>query len=362
MKKQTICIAPLDWGLGHATRCISLVKALLQLEYKIVIACEGHHQALLREALPEANFLPLAGYRIRYTKNGKWFVWAMLLQMPKIIFSIYYEKRWLCKMQKQFQFNFIISDNRFGFRHKDIPSVFITHQLNVQTPWKWTNHLVQKIQYHYINRFDACWIPDTINIPNLSGLLSQPIRLPKIPVWYMGALSRMTPSTQDEQNFPAIKFLGIVSGPEPQRTLFENALWAMGNSLCLPFALVAGRPLQTGENKFTAYGSLYQHASGEKLVQLIQSAEIIVFRGGYTSLMELLPFNKKLIIVPTPGQTEQVYLAKWWASHHWALHYNQENFDLGLALSTASDFVFEYPSCEAFSIETLKGKLKELTL
>lgn len=362
MKKQTICIAPLDWGLGHATRCIGLAKALIQLEYKIVIASEGHHQALLREALPEATFLPLAGYRIRYTKNGKWFLWAMLFQIPKIIFSIYYEHRWLRKMQKQFQFDGIISDNRFGFRHKKIPSVFITHQLNVQTPWRWTNFLLQKIQYYYINKFDTCWIPDTDTEQNLAGILSRTTVKPKIPIWFMGALSRLSPTSSTSPSFPAIQFLGIVSGPEPQRTLFENAIWAMGNSSNLPFALVAGRPLQSGDNKFTKNGRLYQHADGEKLVQLIQSAEYILFRGGYTSLMELLPFQKKLIIVPTPGQTEQIYLARWWASHHWALHYAQESLNIEQILTDAAHFSFEYPPYQPFSIEILKAKLKELTL
>jgi uncharacterized protein (TIGR00661 family) len=362
MKRQTICIAPLDWGLGHATRCISLTKGLLQLGYNIVIASEGHHQALLREAIPEATFLTLAGYRIKYSKKGKWFLWAILLQIPKIVFSIYYEKRWLYKMQKQFHFDIIISDNRFGFRHHKIPSVFITHQLNVQTPWRWSNLFIRKIQYHFINRFDACWVPDMEGNNNLSGILSNATVKPKVPIWYMGTLSRLKSQQKEASTTSPIQFLGIVSGPEPQRTLFENLLWATGNGLHKPFAIVAGRPLQLGENKFTQNGALYQHADGDKLALLIQSAEVIIFRGGYTSLMELLPFNKKLIMVPTPGQTEQTYLAKWWSSHHWALYYEQAHFNLEKALEEAEETVFEQPVFTPFSVETLKAKLKELTL
>ncbi len=109
MKKQKICIAPLDWGLGHATRCIQLAKALMQLDYQIYIASEGYHEVILREALPEATFLPLAGYRIQYSKDGKWFILKMIAQIPNILISIYYERNWLRKVQKQFQFDFIIS-------------------------------------------------------------------------------------------------------------------------------------------------------------------------------------------------------------------------------------------------------------
>lgn len=362
MKKPIVCIAPLDWGLGHATRCIALAKALQQLDYQIVFASEGHHMALLKEAMPDANFLPLAGYRIRYTKKGKWFLMAMLLQLPKIIFSIYYERRWIRKTQKQFQFDLIISDNRFGFCLKNIPSVFITHQLNIQTPWKGLSALIQKWQYQFIQNFSACWIPDTEAPSNLAGALSHPIHFPKIPIWYMGALSRLTPNYKSPNPFPAIKFLGIVSGPEPQRTLFENALWAMGNGLQEPFAIIAGKPLQMGENIFTRFGTLYPHANGEKLAQLIQSAEIIVCRGGYTSLMELLPFQKKLVLVPTPGQTEQMYLAKWWSANHWAQDYAQENFDLNKALNIATNTDYEQAICPSFSVETLELQLKEVNL
>jgi hypothetical protein len=361
MNKQKICIAPLDWGLGHATRCISLAKALMQLNYQVFIASEGHHEVILREALPEATFLPLPGYRIQYSKEAKWFLLKMIAQLPKIIFSVYYEKNWLRKMQKQFHFDIIISDNRFGFYHKGIPSVFITHQLNIQTGFTWTNTIARILQYRFIKKFNALWIPDIDGEKNYAGLLSNPIKKPGIPIWYMGALSRLALNVEhsSEQN---IRFLGIVSGPEPQRTLFENALWIQGNAGDDAFAIVAGRPIANNEPTNSLKGKLYPHANGTDLADLISAAEYIFFRGGYTSLMELIPFKKKLIIIPTPGQTEQEYLAKWWEVNQWAICFNQEGFNLKEALAKAASMNFTQPIFYPFSIESLKDKLKDLTL
>ncbi len=361
MNKQKICIAPLDWGLGHATRCIHLAKSLMQLDYQIYIASEGYHEVILREALPEATFLPLAGYRIQYSKDGKWFLLKMLAQIPKILFSIYYERNWLRKMQQQFQFDIIISDNRFGFHHKKVPSVFITHQLNIQTGFELTNSIARWLQYRYIKKFSSLWIPDIEGNNNYAGLLSNPKVKPNMPIWYLGALSRLSPSIE-KTTYEPIEFLGIVSGPEPQRTIFENALWMQGNTSDTAFALVAGRPVGNNEPSLSNKGKLYPHANGATLAALIASAEYIIFRGGYTSLMELIPFQKKLIIIPTPGQTEQEYLATWWESNGWAISFSQENFKIKEALMKAASIEFTQPPFQSFSIETLKDKLKDLTL
>lgn len=361
MNKQKICIAPLDWGLGHATRCIRLAKSLMQLDYQIYIASEGYHEVILREALPGATFLPLAGYRIQYSKDGKLFLLKMIAQIPKILFSIYNERIWLRKMQQQFQFDIIISDNRFGFHHKKIPSVFITHQLNIQTGLEFTNTIARWLQYRYIQKFSSLWIPDIEGNYNYAGILSNPTVKPSIPTWYLGALSRLSPSIE-KTTYEPIQFLGIVSGPEPQRTLFENALWMQGNASEMKFAVVAGRPSGNNEPIISNNGKLYPHTNGAQLSALIESAEYILFRGGYTSLMELIPFQKKLIIIPTPGQTEQEYLATWWETNGWAISFSQENFTIKEALHKAASMEFAQPSFQSFSIETLKDKLKDLTL
>jgi len=376
MKRPSICISPIDWGLGHATRCITLIKGFEKLGYQVYIATEGYHEAILREALPNAHFLPLRGYRIRYAKWGFNLPIVLLFQLPKIIYSIIHEHNWLKKAQAQYEFNLIVSDNRFGFYHKQVPSVFITHQLNLQMHFAWATRLFQKIQYAWLKKYAACWIPDIEGANNLSGILANPKQKPTIPLWYMGCLSRLIDTATDTSSDNSITihgathhnrnvFLGIVSGPEPQRTLFENLLWKAGNKLNIPFVVIAGTPSKEEPNKIIAENNkatLYAHLAAPALVKEIKRADYIICRGGYTTLMELIPFEKKLIFIPTPGQTEQMYLGKLWEEKNWALCYAQENFKLNIALEEASNFHFKQAPFKSFSIEGLEAAIKQLTL
>jgi len=365
MKQAKICISPIDWGLGHATRCITLIQSLEKLGYHIYIATEGQHETILKEAIPTATFLHLRGYRIRYSRWAAFLPLVLLIQLPQIIYSIVYENRWLKKAQKKFNFDMIISDNRFGFYHKKLPSVFITHQLNLQMPFTWATSLFQKIQYAWLQKFSACWIPDIEGTQNLSGILANPILKPAIPLWYMGCLSRlidedkskMTVSVNDQ-----IDFLAIVSGPEPQRTLLENLLWTTGNESNLKFVLIAGIPNNKNALQKLNNSTMYPHLSAAALVDEIHRAKYIICRGGYTTLMEMIPFDKKMILIPTPGQTEQIYLGKLWYEKKWALCYNQSDFKLSAALAAAQVFDFQKPPFIAFSTEALKTALKELSL
>ena len=369
MKRPSICISPIDWGLGHATRCITLIKAFEKLGYEVYIATEGYHESILREAIPNAHFLHLRGYRIRYAKWGFNLPIVLLFQLPKIIYSIIHEHNWLKKAHAQYQFDLIVSDNRFGFYQKQVPSIFITHQLNLQMHFAWATRLFQKIQYAWLKRFRACWIPDIEGAHNLSGILANPKQKPSIPLWYMGCLSRLIDTaidtsadnsssilgaTNNNQNV----FLGIVSGPEPQRTLLENLLWKAGNKLNIPFVVIAGTPSKEDPNKIIAENKnaiLYAHLAAPQLVREIKRADYIICRGGYTTLMELIP-------IPTPGQTEQMYLGKLWQEKNWALCYAQENFKLSFALEEAKSFHFKQAPFKAFSIEALEAAIKQLSL
>jgi len=377
MKRPSICISPIDWGLGHATRCITLIKAFEKLGYQVYIATEGYHEVILREALPNAHFLHLRGYRIRYAKWGFILPIVLLFQVPKIIYSIIYENNWLKKAQVQYKFDLIVSDNRFGFYHKQVPSVFITHQLNLQMHFSWATSAFQKLQYNWLKKFKAAWIADIEGANNLSGILANPKHKPSIPLWYMGCLSRLIDESNHTASLSATVhtassnihnqtvFLGIVSGPEPQRTLLENLLWKAGNKLNIPFVVIAGTPSKDQPNKLieeNKNATLYAHLAAPALVREIKRAEYIICRGGYTTLMELIPFEKKLIFIPTPGQTEQMYLGKLWQQKNWAVCYAQENFKLDIALKEASGFHFKQAPFKAFSIEALEAAIKQLTL
>ena len=365
MQQKAVLVAPLDWGLGHATRCIPIIAALQALGYRVTIATDGPHEIILREAFPGLDFLTLKGYGIRYSKKAEGFAFKMLLQIPRILYNIIREFWWLRKTNREQQFDLIISDNRLGFFHLKTPSIFITHQLNLQTPFGWTTRLLQWMQYTWFNLFyTMVWVPDMEGDQSLSGILGNPVRKPAVPVWYMNILSRLkNDAVLVEGANPAAKlFLGIVSGPEPQRTIFQDILWQEGNQLQQPFQIIAGTANQPDNKSLSPVGSIVPHLAGPELAKAIQNATYIISRGGYTSLMELIPFGKKLILVPTPGQTEQEYLAKRWQEKGWAISYDQTEFHLETAIKEAAIFTYQPIPFKSFTKEALKETLKQVNL
>jgi hypothetical protein len=220
--KLRILVAPLDWGLGHASRCIPVIRELLVQGAEVWLAGEGAQEQLLKTEFPALPFLHLYGYRIRYSKNAAGLFWKMIQQSPKIRRAIRYEHDWLEKEISEHGFDAVISDNRYGLYHSSIPCIFITHQLTIKSPLgAWTEKIIQKRNYTYINHFNECWVPDAAGENNLAGALSHPDKKPTVPVKYIGLLSRFEKNeTSEIKNH----LLVILSGPEPQRSIFENKI------------------------------------------------------------------------------------------------------------------------------------------
>jgi len=365
MQQKSVLIAPLDWGLGHATRCIPVITGFIELGYSVTIATEGAHEIILREAFPTLTFLRLKGYHIRYSKNVKGFAFIMIAQIPRILYNILREFWWLHRTNRHQQFDLIVSDNRLGFFHFKTPSVFITHQLNLQTPFTWSTRLLQWMQYNWFKLFyDMVWVPDIEGDQNLSGILGNPRFKPSLPVWYMNCLSRLHAyaSIQKTGAAPNNLFLGILSGPEPQRSILQDILWKAGNQLQQPFKLIAGTASQPNNHAVSEFGSIVPYLGGPDLVKAIENTKYIISRGGYTSLMELIPLNKPLILVPTPGQTEQEYLAKRWQEKGWAIAFDQSAFHLETALKKAANFNYQPIPFKSFTKEALEAALKQVNL
>jgi UDP-N-acetylglucosamine transferase subunit ALG13 len=365
MQQKSVLIAPLDWGLGHATRCIPVITGFIELGYSVTIATEGAHEIILREAFPTLTFLRLKGYHIRYSKNVKGFALIMIAQIPRILYNILREFWWLHRTNRHQQFDLIVSDNRLGFFHFKTPSVFITHQLNLQTPFTWSTRLLQWMQYNWFKLFyDMVWVPDIEGDQNLSGILGNPRFKPSLPVWYMNCLSRLHAyaSIQKTGVAPNNLFLGILSGPEPQRSILQDILWKAGNQLQQPFKLIAGTASQPNNHAVSEFGSIVPYLGGPDLVKAIENTKYIISRGGYTSLMELIPLNKPLILVPTPGQTEQEYLAKRWQEKGWAIAFDQSAFHLETALKKAANFNYQPIPFKSFTKEALEAALKQVNL
>jgi uncharacterized protein (TIGR00661 family) len=339
--KKRVLLAPLDWGLGHATRCIPIVYDLIQQDVEVIIAAEGKIKVLLENAFPGYSFVFLKGYNITYSKAGLLLPLKLLVQLPKIFWRIYAENRWLKRIIKAYKIDAVISDNRPGLYHPAIPCIYITHQLKIKTGNNFTERLAQKIQYHFINKYTACWVPDNEAVENnFAGDLSHPKKLPKTPVKYIGTLSRFEKSIQEKK----YDLLFLISGPEPQRTVFENLALAQlkkftGTALLvkgLPGTTISEEMLDRADNKI----KIVNHLGAGDLSKAIQQSNIVISRSGYTTIMDLIKLQQNAVLIPTPGQTEQQYLAGYLMDKKIFLSISQDNFSLGNVLKATSIFPF----------------------
>lgn len=334
--KPRILIAPLDWGLGHTTRCIPVIHQLLQQGAAVVAAGNEKQRHLLLQEFPGMEWLPLDGYNVQYTKNGKALPFKMLLQAPRLLQVIKSENIWLKKIVAANAIDGIISDNRFGLYHDAVPSIFITHQLCIKTGNKLSQAFLQKINYKNINRFTQCWIPDFKGESNLAGALSHPHKMPGIPAIYIGPLSRM-----QRNQTKTIKghLLFIASGPEPQRTLFEELVLQQIKNYTGTATLVRGLP---GKVHVEQYNNIevYNHLPKQALQQHMQKAEYIICRSGYSSVMDVYATVNKAVFVPTPGQTEQEYLGRYLMQKKFAPMFTQNKFNLNQMLAAAANFAY----------------------
>src|SRR6476469_10030115 len=214
--KLTVLVAPLDWGLGHATRVIPIIRLLYERNCTIIIAAKGRTRELLEQEFPELQFLELEGYGIQYSRKGWLLPLKIAAQVPHIISVIKKEHQWLQRAVTDHSIDAVITDNRYGLYHHIIPSVFITHQLRIRTGLgSIMDRFIQQLNYQQINKFGTCWVPDHESGFSLAGELSHPAIFPSIPVKYIGPLSRFTGLVKIEEKHLVV----ILSGPEPLRTL-----------------------------------------------------------------------------------------------------------------------------------------------
>ena len=336
--QKKVLVVPLDWGLGHATRDIPLIHELLNAGCEVLIAAEGKHAALLSREFPQITILPLPGYQIQYSQKGLFFGLKIIQQIPKIRKAIRYEQAWLRKTVADLGINAVISDNRFGLYHPEIPCVFISHQLLIKTPFGgFTERLLQRINYKYIRRYSACWIPDFAGEPNLSGVLAHPGLLPEHTT-YLGCLSRFVPMENVEKKYD---LLALISGPEPQRTNLEELLLAQVKQIPgMKALIVSGRPDQAEKREIAPGVFQVSHLGAKELNEAMLASDMVLSRSGYTTLMDLAKLNKKAILIPTPGQSEQEYLGKYLMQKGYFYSLPQHQFNLQKALDAVKTFPF----------------------
>lgn len=343
-KKTRVLLAPLDWGLGHTTRCIPLIRYLREKGCEVVLACSGAPASLLTGEFPGIELKPLDGYNIRYSSGSSMFS-SILLQLPNIFNKIKKEHQWLKDLLKKEEFDLIISDNRPGFYHKNVYSIYITHQLLIYSgKGTWFNRLLQKIHARYMKPFNKIWVPDLEGTKNLAGELSHPA-FPIVQPAYLGLLSRfeLTPSVEHVYDL-----MVLLSGPEPQRTILEQTLYHQLQTFTGKVLFVRGLPGQEASTlPFFDHITVHTHLPAHQLQHAIASSAIIVCRSGYTTLMDLIRLKKKAVLIPTPKQPEQEYLARFMQQQQLFPFLEQDQFHITTALQLANSFPYQQPFTEA---------------
>jgi uncharacterized protein (TIGR00661 family) len=331
---KRVLVTPLDWGLGHATRCIRVIRELQEQSCVVIIAGSGDSLALLRHEFPTTRFYILPAYAPRYALNGSMAL-RMALQLPRFIRVISSEHRAVEEIVAKEQIDFLISDNRYGCWSKRIPSVFITHQSNILMPKRfgWLKSFVRRINERMMNRFTACWIPDDPSTYSLAGdLISFGKARVKVPVHYVGWLSRFEKGgTEKDVQYDVI---AVLSGPEPQRTALEEIVVPQLRRSALRFRVVRGLPAAPDSQDEKIVNFL---PSGQ-LQAALESSALVIARSGYSTVMDLTALGKKAVFIPTPGQTEQEYLANRLTGKGIAYSMSQKEFDLDTAINESKKF------------------------
>lgn len=297
-QKTLICV--LDWGLGHASRSLALAKHALLKGDEVYWASSGQAKAFLERELPTVRVYDLPAYDVRYPTGSMPLNVAM--QFPRWWLTARREQRVVAQLVEQLGITRLITDNRFGCYAPGVDCIFLTHQLHPITGSRPVSWLYQK----YLLRFDAYWVPDTAG-RHLSGKLSDARGYEK--VQYIGPLSRLSPPANTTAK--TIDYLAILSGPEPMRTRLEKQLIALLPQIPGKHVIVRGVPNAQADLALEN-PELVNFADTGTLMKLIPAARNIICRAGYSTLLDLAAINAdaNMIFIPTPGQTEQVYLAK----------------------------------------------------
>lgn len=297
-----ILVAPLNWGLGHATRCIPVIRELQSRGCDVILASDGVALALLRHEFPGLKALEIPGYGITYRRTNM--VINLGLQFPRILRTVFREQRWLKEMVRQHSIDAVISDNRFGLYHDQVPTVFISHQVRIPMPGFLLDRIGNALNQAYIRRFGALWIPDFAGPENLSGAMSHGTSL-DARASYLGAISRMERSDQPLR----YDVIVILSGPEPQRTHLEQILLRQLAGLPYKTLFVRGLPDNPQRAVCSDQLEMVSFLTGKELGKAIQQSRLVVSRSGYTTLLDLAVLGRKALLIPTPGQREQEVLA-----------------------------------------------------
>ncbi|MDP6262036.1 MAG: glycosyltransferase family protein [Candidatus Marinimicrobia bacterium] len=325
-KNKRILFAIMGWGLGHATRCIPIIKSLIK-DNHVILASNGISALLLQQEFPTLKYIDYPDYAVKYPKNRIMLLPFITFQLPSIIIKLIKEYNQTQHVVKDEKIDIIISDSRYGTFSKGIPTFFIMHQLRFKLDgiFKTIEFLGEWFNYFMFKKYTEVIIPDVKMIPNLTGDLTHSGKIARHPkLHYLGVFCSVSKLNIKED----IDYLFSVSGPEVQRTLFENIILDQIKNIQGKKVVVLGKP--EGEQSYDSFENteIYNHVNRQKQNELLNRSKFVVCRSGYTTVMELVALKKPALMIPTPGQTEQEYLAHHYSELGLFFTANQSELDL----------------------------------
>ncbi len=326
-KKFLICV--LNWGIGHAARVIPIIRLLLKYEQTVYLASDGDALEFLRKEFPQLEYCELPAYDPIYPKGNTGMMSKIFFQLPKFSSAIKREHNIVERLVKEKRIDIVISDNRYGCYSNRVRSILITHQINIQMPsfYGFLEPFVNFYNWRQIKKFFRVWVPDFKDDRNITGDLSSSNTVGRR---YIGQLSRMERMENVEHKYDV---LVLISGPEPQRTNFENIMRSQLYNFHGSSLMVRGKPSGSSEIRTVGRLSEVDFLDSEGMNLAMQQSEMIICRSGYSTIMDLAKLGKNAILIPTPGQTEQIYLAK--ALYHRGVCFftDQSHFKITKALA-----------------------------
>lgn len=319
IRQQNILICPLEWGLGHAGRMIALATKLREMGYNILFGAGEKQLSFLRTEMPGLTYISFPGFSPGYSRFLPQYL-ALLLKIPLLLYHIILEHIRLKRIIPEYAIDIVISDNRFGLWNRHIKTVYVTHQplIPLPKPFAWFESIGLMLHRLVINRYSFCFIPDLPGDLNVSGRLSHGLKLPRN-TRFIGILSRFSGLSSSGNGSP-VSFRHntvILSGPEPQRGILEKKLADILKDREHPAVILCGEPDMPADTIRSGNIIYFNHLPGIAMKEVISESEAIITRSGYTTIMELISLNCSALLIPTPGQTEQEYLARYLSENGW---------------------------------------------
>jgi hypothetical protein len=306
-----VLVSPLNWGLGHATRDIPIIKNLLDHHHDVTVAACGNALSVLEKEFPDCQFINFPDYPVPYSAS-RFFLPKFVAFFPLMLRAVSDERKKLDLILGKKRYDLIISDNRLG----------------VYSLVFWPVELLAVAMNGYLHgKFRHIIVPDNPPGPTaLAGKLSRPgTDETKKRVYYSGILT----STHTRDIAQDLDYLVMISGPEPQRTQLEKILLPQVSRIEGNSVILLGSPDNHDIPPQSGNCRVITYASTREKEDLMNRAKFIICRSGYTSIMEIAELGKQhALFIPTPGQTEQEYLSWYYEKKGWFHSQSQYLLDL----------------------------------